>query len=187
MKTHNIWRKSILMLTILLLGAATFANENPLWMRYSSISPDGSTIAFSYKGDLYLVPATGGDARILTFHEAYDFRPVWSPDSKTIAFASDRFGNFDIYTISVNGGKAKRITHYSRSEYPTSFTPDGKNIVFSSTIMDDPNNVEFPNGSLDELYMISVDGGREKQIISTPARYANFDSDGNQIIYHDNK
>lgn len=173
--------------SFIVFAFTSFANNSPLWLRYSSISPDGQNIAFSYKGDLYLVPSSGGEAKLLTFHEAYDFRPIWSPDSKTIAFASDRFGNADIYKISVEGGKATRLTFFSRGEYPTSFTPDGKHILFSSVIMDDPNNVEFPNGSLDELYMISVDGGREKQVLSTPARYANFDSEGKVIIYHDNK
>ncbi len=52
------------------------AQENPLWMRYPAISPDGKNIVFSYKGDLYKVAATGGDAYPLTLHEAHDYMPV---------------------------------------------------------------------------------------------------------------
>ncbi len=48
------------------------AQENPLWMRYPAISPDGKNIVFSYKGDLYKVAAAGGDAYPLTLHEAHD-------------------------------------------------------------------------------------------------------------------
>ncbi len=160
---------------------------SPLWMRYPSISPDGKTIVFSYKGDLYTVPSQGGEAKILTMHEAYDFRPVWSPDSKTIAFASNRFGNFDIFTIPADGGKAKRITFNSTAEYPSGYTPDGKYIHFSAFIQDNRLNVEFPTRALDELYIVPANGGREKQVLSTPAHFANYNSKGDKIIYHDSK
>ncbi|MEP7317318.1 MAG: hypothetical protein ABI921_01210, partial [Panacibacter sp.] len=47
----------------------SFAQTNtPSWLRYPSISPDGKTIVFTYKGDLYKVPATGGAAQPLTLH-----------------------------------------------------------------------------------------------------------------------
>ena len=70
-------------------------------MRYPVISPDGKTIVFSYKGDLYKVPSSGGDVYPITLHEAHDYMPVWSRDGKRIAFASDRYGNFDVYVMSV--------------------------------------------------------------------------------------
>ena len=47
------------------------AQENPLWMRYPAISPDGKTIAFCYKGDIFLVSSEGGRATQLTTHPAY--------------------------------------------------------------------------------------------------------------------
>ena len=95
------------LLFTMLLFAATAAlakDEAPLWMRHPSISPDGKTIAFAYKGDIYTVAATGGKATQLTTNPAYDYMPVWSPDSKNIAFASDRYGNFDIFTMPAEGG-----------------------------------------------------------------------------------
>jgi Tol biopolymer transport system component len=51
-------------------------------MRYPAISPDGKTIVFTYKGDLYRVPAAGGQAIPLTTHPAEDYMPVWSHDGK---------------------------------------------------------------------------------------------------------
>ena len=59
---------------------------------------------FSYKGDLYKVASTGGDAVPLTLHEAYDYMPVFSHDGKWLAFASDRYGNFDVYIMPSGGG-----------------------------------------------------------------------------------
>ncbi|RXQ96847.1 peptidase S41 [Ancylomarina salipaludis] len=165
-----------------LLGA-----ETPTWLRYPAISPDGTTLVFQYKGDIFKVDANGGMATALTSNSAYDTQPVWSPDGKTIAFASDRFGNFDIFTIPSEGGSPKRITFYSGNEKPSSFTPDGQFILFSSLISDTPENAMFPSGALPELYSISVNGGRENQVLTSPALFANYNSDQSLLVYQDRK
>ena len=91
---------------------------NPKWARYPAISPDGSTIVFTYKGNLFRVPSTGGTATQLTFHKAHDYKPVWSKDGKRIAFASDRYGNFDVFVMDALGGEASRLTFHSTDELP---------------------------------------------------------------------
>ncbi len=171
----------------LIFTTVLFAQENPLWMRYPVISPDGQNIAFSYKGDIYKVSVKGGTAIALTQNPAYDYKPVWSPDSKTIAFASDRYGNFDIYTMTSEGGIPKRLTFFSGREVPSSFSPDGKKIIFSAAIQDLPKNVAFPRSYINELYYVPLNGGRIRQILSTPAEAANYSKDGSKIIYHDAK
>jgi len=105
------------------------AQTDPLWLRYPSISPDGKTIVFSYKGDIYKVPSSGGDAIPLTLHESYDYMPVWSHDGKWLAFASDRYGNFDVFIMPSSGGEAKRLTYHSANDYPYDFTPDNKKVL----------------------------------------------------------
>jgi tricorn protease len=157
------------------------------WLRYPSISPDGKTIVFTYKGDLWKVSATGGAAIPLTLHEAHDFMPVWSKDSKTIAFASDRFGNFDIFTISAEGGEAKRLTFHSANEYPYDFSPDNQRVVFGGVRMDVASNRQYPTGSQPELYSVAIKGGRVQQLFSTPAEDVKYNRDGSKMVYHDKK
>ena len=101
--------------------ARAMTDEAPLWLRQTAVSPDGATIAFAYGGQLYTVPAVGGTARLLTTSDVYATRPVWSPDGNTIAFAADRYGNFDVYAMPAAGGTAIRLTTHSGSEVPTGF------------------------------------------------------------------
>ena len=83
-------RKLFMSAAALLFAGALWAQEGPLWMRHCAISPDGTTIAFTYKGDIFTVPVSGGKATQITTNPAFDTTPIWSPDSKQIAFASDR-------------------------------------------------------------------------------------------------
>ena len=172
---------------LLLMTTSSWAQTNPLWMRYPNISPDGKSIAFNYMGDIYKVSTNGGEATRLTSNPAYDYNAIWSPDGTTIAFSSDRNGNFDIYTMSVEGGTAMRITTNSTKEVPSSFTPDGKSILFSATLGDSYKNAMFPKGYLTELYSVSTNGGRPIQLLTTPAEDAQYNKAMTQIIYTDKK
>ncbi len=156
-------------------------------MRAPAISPDGLTIAFSYQGDIYTVPFQGGDARQVTLHEAYESFPVWSPDSKSIAFASMRHGNMDIFIVDALGGIPSRLTFHSADDEPYRFTPDGKEVLFGSSRLDHHKAVLFPTGALPELYSVAVTGGRELQVLTTPAEKVHMSPDGVQYIFNDKK
>jgi Tol biopolymer transport system component/C-terminal processing protease CtpA/Prc len=185
---HSKLSKFITLFIALLLTTFTsFAQDKPLWLRFSAISPDGSKICFAYKGDLWIVDSNGGEARPLTTHIAADRHPVWSPDGKTIAFASDRHGNFDVFTIPADGGEAKRITAHSTGEIPTAFSPDGQRIYFYALRMDDARNAQFPSGALPETYSINTTGGIPKIEIHTGSQFARPDMKGERLIYQDRK
>ena len=121
--------------TFILFIAGNAFGQSPLWMRYPAISPDGAQIAFNYKGNIYLVSSNGGKANAITTHAAHDFMPTWSPDGKTIAFASNRYGNYDIFTMPSMGGNATRLTHHSSDDYPSSIDGSG-HVYFSSSRLD---------------------------------------------------
>src|SRR3954471_21814688 len=75
-----------------------------------AISPDRSEIAFSSGGDIWVVPATGGQAHLLISHSATDSRPKYSPDGRRLAFTSTRNGAADIYVLTFESGAIQRVT-----------------------------------------------------------------------------
>ncbi|WP_375240428.1 S41 family peptidase [Polaribacter sp.] len=172
---------------LILFTCILSAQTNPKWLRHSSISPDGSKIAFTYKGDLYTVASSGGTAKQLTFHSAHDFMATWNKDGSKIAFASNRYGNFDVFVMNANGGTAKRLTFHSNNETPYSFTSDNKNVVFSALRQDDVRHRQYPHGSQTELYTVPVKAGKVQQLLTIPAEYTQFSKDGKTMLYQDKK
>ncbi len=98
------------------LSFTTQAQSDDMLLRHPALSSDGSQIAFSYQGDIWKVPASGGFARRLTIHEAYEGMPAWSPNDQKIAFAGDRYGNDDIYVMNAEYGMPQRITYHSTAD-----------------------------------------------------------------------
>ena len=94
-------------ITLLIVNATILSlsgQEDARWLRYPAISPDGQSILFNYKGDIYKVASTGGTAIPLTLSDSHEYGAVWSNDGQTIAFASDRYGNFDIFVMPASRG-----------------------------------------------------------------------------------
>lgn len=181
-------QKTIIAFFVLVLTNSVSAQKNPLWLRYPAISPDGTTIVFSYQGDLYKVGAEGGNALPLTMHEAHDYQPVWSRDGNKIAFASDRFGNFDVFVISASGGEATRLTYHSSNDYPFDFSIDNSQVLFGSARHTVNTNVRFPRGNLFlQTYTVPVTGGRSVLLSATGMEHAQYNSNGSSIIYQDRK
>ena len=170
----------------LCLSAATQAADNPLWTRYCAISPDGQTIAFSYQGDIYTVPTSGGQARQLTTHPAHDTRPVWSPDGQKLAFASNREGNFDVFLMDKEGGVPQRLTTHSKDEFPTTFK-DNEHILFLANILQDARTIQFPGSRFMQVYEVDTQGGRSRLYSSLYMENIAFDPAGKRMLYNDYK
>ena len=126
--------KRIFITIILLLSTISLMAQDASqpYMRYPCLSPDGKTICFSCKGDLWLAPVAGGDAKRLTVHPAEDIMPQFSPDGSQILFSSDRYDNYDLYVIPVEGGEPRRLTYYTGRDMATGWTPDGDTVIFYS-------------------------------------------------------
>ena len=183
--TYLFMKKIFLSAALLAASLASFAQQNPLWMRYPAISPDGSTIVFAYKGDIYSVPSQGGEARQLTTNAAFDSYPIWSPDGKKIAFASNREGSMDVYVINANGGAPTRLTTNSGSEIPVAFK-DNEHVLFSANVMPTAQSNLFASREFSQVYEVSTQGGRPKLYSVLPMENISINAKG-QVLYHDCK
>ena len=179
-------KKILLSAAACVLTGWALAQESPLWMRNCTISPDGTTIAFTYKGDIYTVPGSGGRAMQLTSHPAYDTARVWSQDSKKIAFASDRMGSLDVFIVSREGGVPQRLTTHSGSETPIVFKDNG-HVLFAAAIQPSAEDMQFPSGTFNQVYEVSVEGGRPRMFSSMPMEHISIRKDGKQWLYQDKK
>lgn len=128
------------------------------------ISPDGKWLAITdfdssghslqkYKFYIYIVPATGGEPKRLTF-EDLSFWHGWSPDGKTIAYCGGaNFSNLDVFTIPAKGGTPKRLTETEGLDDGPDYSPDGKYIYFHS----------YRTGHM-QIWRMNNDGSKPKQM-----------------------
>ena len=108
-----------------------FITDEGTWMSLD-LSPDGRTIVFDLLGDLYTLPATGGQATRITSGSGFDGQPRFSPDGRTIVFVSDRSGSENLYTIDPDGKNLKALTTGRGQSYISpDWAPDGEYIVVS--------------------------------------------------------
>ncbi len=128
-----------------------------------AISPDRSEIAFASGGDLWTVPATGGEARLLVAHPANELRPLYSPDGRQLAFISTRTGNGDIYVLTLETGDLRRLTFDDSNDQLDGWSRDGKWIYFSSSSRD--------ISGMNDVFRVRVEGGTPMQVSAD--RYTN--------------
>lgn len=152
------------------------AQESAPFARFPAVSPDGSTVAFSYQGDIFRVPVEGGLATRLTVHEGYDGHPRFSPDGERIAFQSDRWGSEDLFVMDADGRGVRRLTHHSADDDIGGWTPDG-HLLFTTV----RTYVQVERE--DEIYRISAEGGTPDRLLDAVGYAPVTSPDGRFIAF----
>ena len=178
--------KKILATLAIAIAISASAQTTPLWMRHCAISPNGESIVFSYKGDIFCVSTEGGTARQLTSNPAYDAHPIWSPDGQKIAFTSNREGSLDIYIMDKNGGEPRRLTTDSGNEVPMAFLND-EQILFNANIMPTAKSIYFASSSFPQTYTIDTNGGRPRLYSPVPMQDISVNPTSGELLFHDKK
>ena len=173
------------LMCLLCMFSIAFAQEARL-LRFPAIH--GNQIVFTYAGDLYTVPSSGGVARKLTTDIGFEMFAHFSPDGKQIAFTGQYDGNTEVYLMPAEGGVPKRLTFTAtidRDDVSDRMGPnnivmgwkDGTHIVFRS------RRIEF-NAFKGQLYLASVDGGIPEQLPLPRGGFCSYSPDGKKIAYN---
>lgn len=154
--------------------------SNVDFARFPSISPDGSEVVFSWRGDLWKCATAGGTANRLTNHSADELRSTWSPDGSEIAFNSTRASDVsNIFLMKADGTDIRPVTDADRSCIVHSFGTDGEGnsvLVFDSSLEGDVYRSSRP-------YMVSVDGGDLVRIHDAFGSSPDVDSSGRYVLF----
>lgn len=166
---HSKIRKLTILLGILIIGLTLSALE-PHFMKTPAVSPDGEKVCFEYMSHLWVVDYNGGEAKRLTSGEGRNWKPLFSPDGKTIIFRSNRDHYTTIYQIPSEGGTAKLIS--TEGLEPLDWFPNGKSLLVRGYQTDTGRN----------FIKLDLDGTFE--VISPFAgNHASFSPDGTKIIF----
>jgi tricorn protease len=185
--TRSVTRAAVgLAAAALLLGAfAAPAAAQTKLLRFPDIY--GNEVVFSYAGDLWKAPVTGGEAIRLTAHPGVEFFAKFSPDGRWIAFTGQYDGDEQVYVIPSTGGEPKQLTFYPahgplapRWGYDNQvygWTPDGARVLFRSMRDNDGGRVESG------LYTVSVNGGLPVKLPMPTSGAGDFSPDGTRMVY----
>jgi tricorn protease len=142
-----------------------------------ALSPDGSTLVFSWGGDLWSVASGGGKARPLTRHPSHDRQPAFSPDGSQIAFASDRQGSYHPYVMPAGGGAPRQVGFHSSGYAVAGWTPDGRGLLVSG-----PRDHFWRDA--DRFFLIETDRRvAEEPVFDAAGRNGALSPDGKRLLF----
>jgi len=143
-------------------------------LRFPDISAE--KIVFSYAGDLWTVPKTGGTARRLSSPKGNEMFPKFSPDGTLIAFSGNYDGNTDVYIVGADGGSPRRLTHHPDSDLVVEWYPDGQHVLYRSPMASS-------SGRFNRFFKQSIEGGLPKTLPLPYGELASFSPDGSRIAF----
>lgn len=176
---------TILATLALCLQVSAQSDEEARLLRFPATN--SSEVTFSYAGDLYSVPISGGQAKRLTSHIGYEMFARYSPDGKTIAFTGEYDGNREVYLMDAKGGEPVRLTYTSTNSRDDlgdrmgpnnivmTWDPDGKSIVYRNRIGD---------GFAGKLWTVSPDGGMPQAMPLPEGGFCSWSPDGKKFAYN---
>jgi tricorn protease len=128
-----------LLLLVLIAAAPAQPNAQTTPMMFiGRVAVSRTQIAFTYAGDLWLVPRAGGDAKRLAAPAgASTGFPAFSPDGSQLAYSQSTGGNWDVYVAPASGGESRRLTFHPAGDFVVNWTPDGKSVLFNSDRLPD--------------------------------------------------
>jgi tricorn protease len=135
-------------------------------------------IAFSYMGDIWTAGEDGTAVHRVTDNVARDVYPRFSPDGRTIAFSSNRYGSYDVFVVPTVGGIPKRLTYHSGNDDVVGWTRDGQNVLIRSARGDGA----FPNVAT--LYEVPAAGGPARLLPVDWGYHGDYSADGKQLIFN---
>ncbi|HJQ22070.1 MAG TPA: PDZ domain-containing protein [Gemmatimonadaceae bacterium] len=159
-----------------LAPAIASGQDAPLLLRQPSVS--ATDICFSYGGDLWLVPRSGGSARRLTSAVGNETDCRFSADGKSVAYTGVRNNNADVYVVASAGGTPKRLTYHPANDFVRGWTPDGK-VLFAS------NRLGYaPGGGVPpRLFVQGVNDVVAKAVDLPTGWDGSFSADGQRLAY----
>ncbi|WP_304130904.1 S41 family peptidase [Ignavibacterium album] len=168
----NYFISCFLLFLISLSGIS--AQVDARMLQYPDVSK--THISFTYAGDIWVVPKTGGTAYRLTTAKGVEGFAKFSPDGSQLAFSGNYDGNTDVYVIPILGGLPKRITHHGMSDRVVDWFPDGKNLIFASSR-------ESGKQRFNQFFKVSKDGGLAEKLPLPYAEFGSVSPDGRKIAF----
>ena len=176
---------SLMALSVVATGVKAEGDEARL-LRFPTTN--GTDVVFTYAGDLYTAPLSGGEARRLTSHIGYELFARFSPDGKTIAFTGEYDGNREVYVMPAEGGEPRRLTYTSTNarddvgdrmgpnNIVMTWTPNGEGVVYRNRIGD---------GFEGKLWIAPVKGGMPHALPLPEGGFCSFSPDnGKRLAYN---